>query len=43
MPDKTYIAIEYAADEPVEFEVNGADPKIHAAFERSYLIKLIEK
>ena len=42
-PDKNYIAIEYAADEPVEFEVNGADPKIHAAFERSYLIKLIEK
>ena len=42
-PDKNYIAIEYAADEPVEFEVSGADPKIQVNFERSYLLKLVEK
>ena len=38
--DKTYTAVEYTADEPREFIVNGADPKIEANFERSYLIKL---
>ena len=41
-PEKTYTAIEYTADEPREFAVNGADPKIEANFERSYLIKVIE-
>ena len=40
--NKTYTAIEYTADEPRLFEVNGADPKIEANFERSYLIKVIE-
>ena len=42
-PDKNYTAIEYTADEPREFEVSGADPRIDASFERSYLIKVIEK
>ena len=42
-PEKNYVAIEYAADEPVEFEVSGADPKIQVNFERSYLLKLVEK
>ena len=41
-PEKTYTAIEYTADEPREFAVSGADPKIEANFERSYLIKVIE-
>ena len=40
--DKTYTAVEYAADEPREFTVSGADPKIDVTFERSYLLKLIE-
>ena len=42
-PAKTYTAIEYAADEPREFEISGADPHIQASFERSYLLKVIEK
>ena len=42
-PAKTYTAIEYAADEPREFEISGADPHIEANFERSYLLKVIEK
>ena len=41
--DKTYTAIEYTADEPREFEVSGANPCIHAAFERDYLLKVVEK
>ena len=41
--DKTYSAIEYTADEPREFEVSGANPCIHAAFERDYLLKVVEK
>ncbi len=40
---KTYTAIEYTADEPKEFEVSGADPKIEVNFERSYLLKVVEK
>ena len=40
--DKTYTAVEYAADEPREFTVNGADPKIQASFTRDYLLKLTE-
>ena len=39
-PNKTYTAVEYTADEPREFIVNGADPKIDVEFERNYLIKL---
>lgn len=42
-PAKTYTAIEYTADEPREFTVNGSDPKIDVNFERSYLLKLIEQ
>jgi alpha-galactosidase len=42
-PAKTYTAVEYTADEPREFEVSGSNPKIHAAFERNYLLKLVEK
>ena len=42
-PDKTYKAIEYTADEPREFIVEGKNPKIEADFERSYLLKLIEQ
>ena len=41
--DKTYTAIEYTAVEPKEFEVSGADPKIEVNFERSYLLKVVEK
>lgn len=41
--DKTYTAVEYTADEPREFTVNGADPHIEASFTRSYLLKVIEK
>ena len=40
---KTYTAVEYTADEPRSFEVSGADPKIEVSFERSYLIKVMEK
>lgn len=42
-PAKTYTAIEYTADEPREFVVEGAYPKIDVNFERNYLLKLIEK
>ena len=38
--DKEYTAVEYTADEPREFTVNGAEPKIEAKFEKNYLIKL---
>ena len=41
-PGKTYTAVEYAADEPREFVVDGANPVIEVAFERSYLLKLTE-
>ena len=41
--DKQYTAIEYTADEPREFTVSGAKPCIEANFERSYLVKVIEK
>ena len=40
---KTYTAIEYTADEPREFTVDGSNPKIDVNFERSYLLKLIEQ
>ena len=42
-PGKTYTAIEYAADEPKEFTVDGSNPKIEVDFERSYLLKLVEQ
>ena len=42
-PAKTYTAIEYTADEPREFTVNGNNPKIDVNFARSYLLKLIEQ
>ena len=42
-PEKTYTAIEYTADEPRSFEVKGSDPHIDVNFERSYLIKVVEK
>lgn len=42
-PAKTYTAVEYTADEPREFTVSGADPKIETTFERSYLLKLTEQ
>ena len=38
--NKTYTAVEYTADEPREFEVNGANPNIEVSFDRNYLIKL---
>ena len=41
--DKTYTVVEYTADEPREFTVNGANPKIEAKFTRDYLIKVTEK
>ena len=34
---------EYTADDPVEFTVSGADPRIDVHFERSYLLKVVEK
>ena len=40
---KTYTAVEYAADEPREFTVDGSNPKIEVDFERSYLLKLVEQ
>ena len=42
-PEKTYTAVEYTADEPREFEVKGSDPEIEVEFERSYLLKVVEK
>jgi len=42
-PAKTYTAIEYTADEPREFTVEGSNPKIEVNFERNYLLKLIEQ
>ena len=42
-PEKNYTAIEYTEDEPREFEVKGANPRIPANFTRSYLLKVIEK
>lgn len=41
-PAKTYTAIEYTADEPREFTVNGANPRIEVNFEKNYLLKLTE-
>ena len=41
-PSKTYTAIEYTADEPRSFTVNGADPRIEVAFEKNYLLKVVE-
>ena len=41
--DKEYTAVEYTADEPQEFTVSGADPKIEAKFERNYLLQLKAK
>ncbi|MBR1426534.1 MAG: alpha-galactosidase [Paludibacteraceae bacterium] len=40
-PDCTYTAVEYTADTPKQFIVNGADPHIEVSFTRNYLIKLI--
>ncbi|MBQ6790145.1 MAG: alpha-galactosidase [Paludibacteraceae bacterium] len=42
-PDKTYTALEYTADEPRSFTVEGSNPFIDVNFERSYLLKLTEK
>ena len=42
-PAKTYKAIEYTADEPREFTIDGSNPHIDVNFERSYLLKLIEQ
>ena len=40
-PAKTYTAIEYTADEPREFTVNGSNPRIDVNFTRSYLLKVV--
>ena len=42
-PEKTYTALEYTADEPRSFTVEGSNPFIDVNFERSYLLKLTEK
>ena len=42
-PEKKYIAVEYTADEPREFEVDGANPKIEVNFTRDYLLKVTPK
>ena len=42
-PEKQYTAVEYTADEPREFTVDGAKPFIEVNFEKSYLIKLTTK
>ena len=39
---KTYTAVEYTADEPREFTVDGSNPTMDVTFERSYLIKLTQ-
>ena len=39
-PGKTYTAVEYTADEPRTFTVNGSSPDIAVPFERNYLIQL---
>ena len=39
-PGKTYTAVEYTADEPRTFTVNGSSPDIAVRFERNYLIQL---
>jgi alpha-galactosidase len=39
-PGKTYTAVEYTADEPKTFTVNGSNPKLDVRFERNYLIQL---
>ncbi|MBQ7631139.1 MAG: alpha-galactosidase [Paludibacteraceae bacterium] len=41
-PAKTYTAVEYTADEPRSFTVNGANPQLEVSFPRNYLIKLLE-
>ena len=38
--DKQYTAVEYTADTPREFIVDGANPQIEAKFEKNYLIQL---
>lgn len=40
-PAKIYTAVEYTTKQPRTYVVNGADPVIHAAFDRNYLIQLI--
>ena len=40
--NKTYTAVEYTADEPREFKVNGANPTIEVSFVRDYLLKVTE-
>ncbi|MCR5050987.1 MAG: alpha-galactosidase [Paludibacteraceae bacterium] len=40
--NKTYTAVEYTADQPREFKVDGANPKIEVSFERNYLLKVTE-
>ena len=42
-PDKTYTAVEYTADEPKEYVIDGSDPRMEVAFERSYLLKVTAK
>jgi alpha-galactosidase len=41
--NKTYTVVEYAADKPRSYEVEGNNPVIDVKFERSYLIKVMEK
>jgi len=41
-PAKTYTAVEYTADEPRSFTVNGSNPCIEVSFEKNYLLKLTE-
>ena len=41
-PDRTYTALEYTADEPRSFTVEGSNPFIDVNFERSYLLKVTE-
>lgn len=39
-PGRTYTVTEYAADEPVTYEVSGDSPVINPVFEGSYLIEV---
>ncbi len=38
--DKHYTAVEYTADEPKQYDVDGAHPFIEAKFEKNYLLQL---
>ena len=38
--DRHYTVTEYTADEPVSYDLDGADPVIRPVFEHAYLIEV---